>query len=80
MSIPELDKLVANSMSLNVDEYGCRLWMCDLCRKTNKDKQDMRRHMETHFPGFEHPCPYCDKQSKSRDALRKHISHYHKQS
>ena len=78
ISIPELDTLIANSMSLIVDDYGCRLWTCDMCGKTNKDRQDMRRHMETHFPGFEHQCPYCDKQSKSRNALRNHISRNHK--
>jgi len=74
----DLDNLIAQSMSLNVDELGSRLWTCHVCRKTNKDKQDMKRHMEKHFPGFEHPCPHCDKLSKSRDALRKHISSYHK--
>ena len=74
----DLDSLIAQSMSLNVDELGSRLWNCHVCGKTNKDKQDMKRHMEKHFPGFEHPCPHCDKQAKSRDALRKHISSYHK--
>ena len=65
-------------MSLSVDESGSRLWKCDVCGRTNKDKADIRRHMEKHFHGFEHRCPHCNKQAKSREALRKHISNYHK--
>ena len=77
-SFPDLDTLIAQSMSLVVDECGNRLWKCDVCARTNKDKADIRRHMEKHFQGFEHHCPHCDKQAKSREALRKHISNYHK--
>ena len=64
-----------------MDEKGTRLWKCAVCGRTNKDKDkaDIRRHMEKLFHGFEHLCPHCDKQcNKSRKALKEHISNYHK--
>ena len=73
----ELEDLVSQSMSQVVDETGQRLWNCDLCNKTNKEKYKVRRHMETHLK-LHHPCPHCDKQPPNREALRLHISRYHK--
>ena len=57
-----------------VDDFGSRVWKCEVCRKTNKDKTNIRIHVETHLEGFEHHCPLCGKQSKSRKAMRKHMS------
>jgi len=74
----DLDDLIAQSMSLVLPSTGGRLWKCEICGRTNKDKADIRRHMEKHFPGFDHRCNYCNKQAKSREALRKHIANYHK--
>jgi len=74
----ELDDLIAQSMSLIVDETGSRVWTCHLCNRTNKEKQDIKRHMEIHLQ-VQHDCPHCDKQVKTREALRKHIYRYHKQ-
>jgi len=71
------DDMGSQYMSLVVDESGQRLWNCDLCNKTNKDKSNIRRHMETHLK-VKHPCPQCDKQAPSREALRIHISRNHK--
>jgi len=74
----ELDDLIAQSMSLVVDETGLKVWTCHLCNRTNKEKQDIKRHMEIHLQ-VQHDCPHCDKQVKTREALRKHIYRYHKQ-
>ena len=73
----ELDDLIAKSMSLIVDSNGFRVWNCDLCQKTNKDKTYIRRHMEIHLE-FQHQCPHCEKQVQTREALRKHVYRYHK--
>merc|ERR1719481_747636 len=73
----ELDDLIAQSMSLFVDNSGSRVWNCDLCNKTNKDKSYIRRHMEIHMQ-VQHQCPHCDKQVQTREALRKHIYRYHR--
>jgi len=69
----DLDMLIAQSMSLIIDESGTRVWNCDICNRSNRDKANTRIHVETHFPGFEHQCPHCEKQAPSREALRKHI-------
>jgi len=74
----DLDMLIAQSMSLIIDESGTRVWNCDICNRSNRDKANTRIHVETHFPGFEHQCPHCEKQAPSREALRKHISRNHK--
>ena len=51
-----------------MDENGTRLWKCAVCGRTDKDKDkaDIRRHTEKHFHGFEHHCPHCDKEAKSK--------------
>ena len=63
-----------------VDDLGSRVWTCDFCNRTNKDKTYIKKHVETHFDGFEHHCPLCGKQSKSRNAMRMHMANYHKRS
>lgn len=73
----DLDAMIAQSMSQVVDEAGTRLWTCNLCNRTNKDKTDIRRHMEKHFKA-KHNCPQCDKQASSREALRVHIYRHHR--
>lgn len=72
-----LDDLIAQSMSQILDETGSKLWNCDLCHRSNKSKQEIRRHMESHLQ-VQHQCPHCEKQVQTREALRRHISRYHK--
>jgi len=73
----ELDDLIAQSMTLVVDENGSRVWNCHFCNKTNKSKSDIKRHMEKHLQ-VQQQCPHCDKQVPSREALRIHIYRRHK--
>jgi len=72
-----LDDLIAQSMSQIIDETGVKLWNCDLCNRSNKSKQEIRRHMERHLE-VQHQCPHCETQVQTREALRRHISRYHK--
>jgi len=74
----DLDELIAQSMNAVVDEYGNRVWKCEVCSRTNKDKTNTSKHVETHFQGFQHHCSLCGKPSKSREAMRKHMANYHK--
>ena len=74
----DLDALIVQSMKMVVDDFGRSVWKCDVCNRTNKNKINIKNHVETHFQGFEHHCHLCGKQSKSRDAMRKHMSTYHK--
>ena len=77
-NIPDLDELVLESMNqvLKSDGRGYS-WQCNHCGKEDKDKNNMRRHVESHF-SFSHTCPYCAKVYKSRPSLRCHISTKHR--
>ena len=53
------------------------MWKCKSCVKTNKNKQDARRHTETHIEGFFHSCNDCAKQFRTSNALHTHMSRVH---
>ena len=74
----DLDALVEQSMFQFVDDFGVKLWKCKICGKANKDKSNIRRHMEKHFDGFEQKCSECDFVGKTREGLRRHKYRYHK--
>eukprot|EP00091_Calanus_sinicus_P008177 TRINITY_DN1987_c0_g1_i3.p1 TRINITY_DN1987_c0_g1~~TRINITY_DN1987_c0_g1_i3.p1 ORF type:complete len:190 (-),score=48.28 TRINITY_DN1987_c0_g1_i3:42-611(-) len=57
-------------------ENGC--WGCRKCGKVMKKKQHIKNHAESHLEGYSHPCPFCGKCSKTRNALTNHISFNHK--
>ena len=54
-----LDTLIDQSMDFIIDDHGIRYWKCKVCGKTNKDKTNIRRHMEKHVEGFQHNCENC---------------------
>lgn len=49
---------------------------CFICGKYLSNQYNLRVHMETHEDGY-HACLSCPHVSRSRDALRKHISYRH---
>ncbi|KAG5894463.1 hypothetical protein JTB14_032494 [Gonioctena quinquepunctata] len=49
---------------------------CFLCGKYLSNQYNLRVHMETHEEAF-HACQSCAHVSRSRDALRKHVSYRH---
>lgn len=49
---------------------------CFLCGKYLSNQYNLRVHMETHEEAF-HACHSCPHVSRSRDALRKHVSYRH---
>ena len=54
-------------------------WSCIKCGKSDKDKSNMRNHIEgKHIEGVSHPCNQCGKQFRSRNSLTNHISVNHK--
>jgi len=74
----DLDNLVLESMSqIQSSEGRGSVWQCNHCGKEEKDKNNMRRHVESHY-SFTHTCPYCAKVYKSRPSLKCHISVKHK--
>lgn len=49
---------------------------CFLCGKYLSNQYNLRVHMETHEEAY-HACQSCPHVSRSRDALRKHVSYRH---
>lgn len=49
---------------------------CFICGKYLSNQYNLRVHMETHQEAF-HACQSCPHISRSRDALRKHVSYRH---
>ena len=71
----QLDEMV-NSMMETSRERGK---YCKVCGREGRSI-DIKRHIEAHhLKGVSIPCNQCDKTSKSRDSLRKHVSKHHKQ-
>lgn len=72
-----LEDLVLSSMSSSHCAVRGAMWTCNHCGKEDKDKNNMRRHVESHF-NFKHTCNYCGKVFKSRPSMQSHISRKHK--
>lgn len=51
---------------------------CFFCGKYLSNQYNLRVHMETHQEAY-YPCHSCPHVSRSRDALRKHVSYRHPQ-
>jgi len=75
----ELDDLITQSIFQYEDPLRGPIWQCSVCKKENKNKAHIKRHVETHISGFTHNCHVCMREFKSRESLRIH-SYTHKQS
>jgi len=49
---------------------------CPVCKKQLSNQYNLRVHMETH-QNMQYSCLVCSHVSRSRDALRKHVSYRH---
>jgi len=75
----ELDSLVLESLvQVQSSDGRGSAWQCTHCGKQEKDKNNMRRHVESHY-SFSHTCQYCGKVYKSRPSLKYHMSVKHKE-
>lgn len=56
-----------------------KTWMCSVCNKESKKKNDIWRHVESlhveNHPGYS--CSYCGDILKSKNALRQHVNMKH---
>ena len=66
--------LIAKSMEKS---FETNEWTYKICQKSHKDKARIRRHTDSHFPGFNQACPQCGKNISSRNALRCHMYDQH---
>ena len=71
----ELDRQISSMMQ----KLDGKHWSCTVCGKNARDKTNMVQHIEAnHIEGVSHPCDQCEKVSRSRHALAKHIYQFHK--
>jgi len=80
-SMPILNTAMTESIDKQIEEMVQTVegfWGCKKCGKVMRKKQHIKNHAESHLVGYSHPCPYCDKHSKTRNALSNHISYFHK--
>ena len=68
-----IDKEIEELIQPVGSHYGCKK-----CGKVMRKKQHIKNHAESHLVGYSHPCPFCEKYSKTRNALQNHISYFHK--
>ena len=66
------------SMMENINEGNPKQWRCTVCGRTASNKNDVRRHVESHIEGVSHACSLCGKVSRSSKGLVDHMSVYHK--
>ena len=70
--------MILSNMVKTKNAVGKTEWLCNLCGKKGAHKRPIMIHVETHLDLAEQKCPYCEKRSKTREALRVHIKDYHK--
>merc|ERR1712204_76425 len=82
--LQDLDEQINSMMEVSENLVGGsglhanrKLGICKVCGKEGR-QYHIKGHIEAnHITGASHPCNICGKTSRSRDALRKHISTYH---
>jgi len=76
-----MSKLDFQVTELLVSSYdpvvGKTIWQCAQCQFSSKVRYTVKQHIETHLSGFTHQCPQCEKQCKTRNALRAHVMRAH---
>ena len=74
-SIVDVKDIIA---SMIIKEYD--YWKCTECDKTMPEKNNMKRHIETHVKGISLTCKLCQKTCRSHNSLSVHKSRLHKNS
>ena len=63
-------------LDAKIAEYAVKLegkkYKCGVCGRPNRDRSGIGHHIETHFAGLSFTCELCEKEFKSREAIRKH--------
>jgi len=73
-NLEDLDEIIISMSEKVLKKYRCRE-----CGKDERDKTDMRKHIERkHIEGISHPCLYCNKRYKTREQNEKHTRNAHK--
>lgn len=90
MQLSQGSNLATNNNKLYLSSQSTKLWSgggvstsssklfatCAICGKQLSNQYNLRVHMETH-QNMNYACNVCSHVSRSRDALRKHVSYRH---
>ena len=60
-----------------LDKVKGRGWMCKVCAKVDKNKANMRLHIDVNHINARYVCPFCQYVNKTEDSRRKHIIRVH---
>ena len=81
MELQELDEQIKSMITrseVSLPAAQGKMASCNVCGKQGPYK-NMQRHIEAnHITGFSHACDICGKVSRSRGALSKHVSIFHR--
>lgn len=69
----ELDELITSYIHRYDDPLRGSFWQCSVCKKENKNKSHLKRHVESHVSGYAHKCYICTREFKNRESLRIHL-------
>jgi len=77
----ELDNITDNTMKDTINGLMIKesdYWKCKECGKLMQEKNNLKRHIETHLKGIFFPCQLCEKMCKSSNSLSVHKSRFHR--
>ena len=60
-----------------VNEMGLTVFECKICKKTQKRRDHMKNHIQTHLK-LDVRCPYCGVMCKNPPSLSTHITQRHR--
>ena len=71
----EIDGYIAQVCSQSVDENGVKIYVCSVCQKVTRAKQDIERHIESqHIQTRPFECTICGSSHKNRRYLKVHLA------
>ena len=79
--VSNIDTTDTNEIQMKIKEHTEKVdgkYLCKVCNKSSSHKNNMRKHVETHFEGISYDCQQCGKTFRSVNSLGNHKSVYHK--
>ena len=68
---------VIQSMSMRVQSMEGMKWQCTMCEYNTQNRTNLTNHIEKNHMDQSYLCPKCNKEFKSRHALKLHIQRIH---
>ena len=77
----DVSSMTAEEIELKMNELYQKVdgtQRCMACTYSTKFSRDIMKHIEIHLDGLSYTCPTCNKEFRSTNSLKNHISIYHK--